>query len=137
LEEVLRLGLPVMAATKDPYNGILKVKELLSLRDRAGNPVVVFNSSLRRTLFEISRGYVWDADTNKPRKENDDAMENLYRLALQGLPYIEPASVNDYISIKPRNFKPYATIRPDELAVALSPEPDIKLKRFNERYRRG
>ena len=136
LEEVLRLGLPVMAATKDPHNGILKVKEILSQRDRAGNPTVIFNASLRRTLFEISRGYVWDKETNKPKKENDDAMENFYRLALQGLTYIEPASVNDYVAIRPRDIRSYANIRPDELAVAVSSTDDFKLKRFNKRYRR-
>src|SRR6266446_3342783 len=71
LEEVLRLGLPVMSATKDPYNGILAVKELLKARDRARNPILVINASCRRTLFEIARGYVWDEDTNKPKKQND------------------------------------------------------------------
>lgn len=104
LEEILRLDLPVMPATKDPYNGILKVKEILRSRDRAGQPTLVFNSSLTRTLFEISRGFQWDEDTNKPKKENDDAMENFYRLCLQGLPYIEPSSVFDYTPLAAREF---------------------------------
>jgi hypothetical protein len=42
-------------------------------------------------------------------------MENLYRLALQGLSYIEPAGVNDYVTIKSRDFA--AIIHPDEFAV--------------------
>lgn len=93
LEEVLRLGLPVIPATKDPHNGILKVKELLKSRDRRGSPMLTINSACRRTLMEISRGYIWDGETNKPVKKNDDAMENLYRLCLQGLHYIEPNEI--------------------------------------------
>jgi hypothetical protein len=134
LEEVLRLGLPVMAATKDPYNGILKVKEHLAQRDRAGNPTMIFNAACRRTLFEISRGYVWDSDTNKPKKENDDAMENLYRLCLQGLTYIEPASFSDYSPIRPRDFGTFTRIRPDELAVTDSPTDNSKRERLRKRY---
>lgn len=105
LDEVLRLELPVMPATKDPHNGILKAKELLKTRDRTKRPVFFVASHLSRFLFEISRGYIWDEDTNKPLKENDDAMENFYRLALQGLPYIEPSGTFDYSPISPReNF---------------------------------
>lgn len=91
LEEVLRLGLAVMPATKDPYNGILRVKEILTARDRTNQPTLLFNSALTRTLFEISRGYMWDGETNKPVKKDDDMMENFYRLCLQGLDYIEPS----------------------------------------------
>ena len=94
--EILRLGLPVVPATKDPHNGILKVKELLRARDQAGHPIFQVNPALRRFLFEISRGYVWDGETNKPKKQDDDAMENFYRLSLQGLDYIEPERVAVY-----------------------------------------
>lgn len=104
LEEVLRLGLPVMPATKDPHNGILRVKEVLSARDRVGRPTIVFNGNLPRTLKEISRGFVWDGETNKPIKNNDDMMENFYRLCLQGLSYIEPAKATDYAPIAPRDL---------------------------------
>jgi hypothetical protein len=137
LEEVLRLGLPVVAATKDPYNGILKVKELFSARDRKGNPIIVVNSACRRTTFELFRGYIWDADTNKPKKENDDAMENLYRLALQGLTYIEPATINDFVAIKPRDFATPTIIRPNELAISDTSSVLSKRERFAKRYRRG
>lgn len=106
LEEVLRLGLPVLPATKDPYNGILKVKHQLKQRDRTGRPTMFFNPNLKRTLFEISRGYIWDGETNKPVKKDDDMMENLYRLCLQGLPYIEPATSFDYTPIPARELPP-------------------------------
>ncbi len=137
MEEVLRLGLPVMAATKDPYNGILAVKEILKARDRAKNPILVINSSCRRTIFEIARGYVWDEDTNKPKKQDDDAMENLYRLALQGLTYIEPAGVNDYVPLRPRSFATPSVIHPDEFAVEDTNAEMLKRERFAKRYRRG
>lgn len=89
LEEVLRLGLPVVPATKDPHNGILKVKELLSARDRLGRPMLYVNPLCKRFRYEIARGFMWDGETNKPVKKDDDAMENFYRLCLQGLSYIE------------------------------------------------
>jgi hypothetical protein len=34
-------------------------------------------------------GYMWDEDTGKPVKANDDMMENLGRLALLGTEYTE------------------------------------------------
>lgn len=96
MDEYRRLGLPVMPATKDPVNGIRKVKETLKARTRRGGPVLLFNPACTRTLFEISRGFVWDGDENKPQKKNDDMMENLHRLILQGLDYIEPTLDLDY-----------------------------------------
>lgn len=99
LEEVLQNGLPVIPATKDPYNGILKVKEALVTRDRLGAPILRFASSCTHTLSEISRKYIWDKDTNKPLKQDDDMMENLYRLCLQGLTYVSPADDTDYAPI--------------------------------------
>lgn len=102
MDRVLQLGLPVIPATKDPHNGILAVKSLLKQRDRCGNPTFLVNGANRRFLYEISRGYMWDADTNKPKKIDDDAMENFYRLALQGLQYIEPSTSADYTPIAQR-----------------------------------
>lgn len=134
LDEVLQLGLPVMPATKDPHNGILKVKEHLGQRDRVGNPTMVFNPDLPRTLMEISRGYIWDKETNKPKKDKDDAMENLYRLCLQGLDYIEPADDLDYTAFKPRDL-PQNVIEPFEFAPqdAVRKERE-KQRRFRQRY---
>ncbi len=134
LDEVLRLGLAVMPATKDPYNGILKVKEFLTLRDRAKQPILVFNSDLRRTLMEISRGYIWDGETNKPVKDKDDAMENLYRLCLQGLDYIEPANDADYHIIPPRDIPPNV-IEPFEFSEdGRSKKEAEKRRKFRQRY---
>lgn len=85
-------GLVVLPATKDPVNGIRAVKALLRERDRNGNPVIYVNPACRRFLFEISRGFIWDAEKNQPIKNNDDMMENLYRLALHGFQYVEPST---------------------------------------------
>lgn len=132
LEEVLRLGLPVIPATKDPHNGILRVKEILSQRDRKGGAMILFNSSLSRTLMEIARGYVWDKDTNKPLKDKDDAMENLYRLCLQGLPYVEPSKESDYFHSTRNMDIPISEIRPWEFT-----ESKPKKKRnYDVRYAR-
>lgn len=104
MDEYLRHGLAVFPATKDPVNGIRTVKALLKVRDKNGTPWLQFSPNLPRTLFEISRGYVWEGEDglNKPVKKNDDMMENLYRLALQGLDYIEPVSDYDYAPLKHR-----------------------------------
>lgn len=136
LEEVLRLDLPVMPATKDPHNGILKVKELLKTKNRLGKPILVVNPDCRRFLFEIARGFVWDKDTNKPVKDNDDAMENFYRLALQGLPYIEPATYGDYAPIPALDIPANVLDFPD-LSDVLSDEDGnaAKKKRYASRYR--
>lgn len=137
LEEVLRLGLPVMPATKDPHNGILKVKETLSARDRAGRPMIVFNSALPRTLMEISRGYIWDGETNKPVKDKDDMMENIYRLCLQQLSYIEPASSSDYVPI-PGSSLPQNVLDFPEMSAPPWEQDEEKQnskKRYAQRYR--
>lgn len=136
IDEVIRLGLPVMPATKDPHNGILKIKELLKARDRNGLPMLQVNPSCRRFLFEIARGWVWDGETNKPKKENDDAMENFYRLCLQGLPYIEPENAAPSAPIPQRDFSD-VVIRPDEFAGAMTdfqPKP-LRSRAFDKRYR--
>ena len=139
LDEVLRLGLPVLPATKDPHNGILRVKEILSKRDRVGRPMIVFNAALPRTLMEISRGFVWDGETNKPVKKNDDMMEDFYRLCLQGLDYVEPAIHADYEIIQPRDLGDL-NIRGDEFGDVFAEIGEETRKRdravrYSSRYR--
>lgn len=133
LDEVLRLGLAVMPATKDPYNGILRVKDELKLRRRDGLPNMIFAPHLRRTLMEISRGYIWDGETNKPVKDKDDMMENLYRLCLQGLAYIEPSKEMDYAPIPPRDILPNV-IRPNEFDWQDSSKETERRERQKRRY---
>lgn len=137
LQELMRLGLALIPATKDPHNGILRVKEQLKAKDRNGKPMLVINSACRRTLMEISRGYIWDGETNKPVKKNDDAMENLYRLCLQGLSYIEPSGINDYVMPKARDID-NVIIRPDEFSSSPFEESQKRDRRaaFASRYRK-
>lgn len=134
LDELLRLGLAVMPATKDPHNGILKVKEFLRQRDRSGSPTMFFNAAMPRTLMEISRGYVWDGETNKPVKDKDDAMENLYRLCLQGLEYIEPAKFTDYVPIAPRELPPNIIDAFEFFSDDSAKKANEKKARFRQRY---
>ena len=114
MDEYRRFGLAVNPATKDPVNGIRAVKATLKARDKHKNPVIFFNPALRRTLYEISRGFAWDETENRPIKKNDDMMECLHRLCLQGLTYIEPAGDHDYAIIAPRDFDDVALEIPDD-----------------------
>lgn len=98
------LGLAVLPATKDPVNGIRAVRALLKGRAKNGGPLLIFNHACKQTLFEIARGFVMDEELNKPLKQNDDMMECLYRLVLQGLTYVEPSTDSDYVPIKLQDF---------------------------------
>lgn len=133
MDEYRRLGLAVIPATKDPVNGIRAVKAMLKARDKHNRPVIYFNAALRRTLFEISRGFVWDGNENKPVKKNDDMMENLHRLVLQGLTYIEPAGEYDYTPIQPRDFDDQNLVLPYDEDEKARKERS-KRARFSQRY---
>lgn len=101
MDEYRRLGLAVLPATKDPANGIRAVKATLKARTKNGLPVLYVNPACKRFLMEIARGFIFDpTKDDKPLKKNDDMMENLYRLCLEGLTYIEPALVEDYYTPK-------------------------------------
>lgn len=78
---------------KDLTRGILKTKEMLKARDRHGFPMLNFSNYLTETLREFER-YVYDPKTNKPHaKAPDHMMENLYRLCVGGLEYVDPNEV--------------------------------------------
>lgn len=136
LDEVLRLGLSVIPATKDPHNGILKVKAALSERNRDGTPTLVVNANLSRFLFEIARGFIWDKETNKPVKDKDDAMENFYRLCLQGLSYIEPSKSEDYVIIPQRDDFESAVNLSHQLFSFEEPAKRSRSAVFASRYKR-
>ena len=69
--------------------GILRTGELLRARDAQGNPMVYFHEDLAETLYEFDR-YVWDIETEKPdSKAPDHMMENLHRLVLTGLSWMD------------------------------------------------
>lgn len=127
------LGLAVLPATKDPVNGIRAVRALLKGRSKLGGPLLIFNHACKQTIFEIARGFVMDEELNKPLKKNDDMMECLYRLVLQGLSYIEPSGEFDYTPFQPSIVNDY------ELTLPSDPDEDelrsrSKRARFAQRY---
>jgi hypothetical protein len=113
MDEYRMQGLAVLPATKDPVNGIRAVKALLKNRDKLGRPTLLFNPDCKRTIYEISRGFQWKPDANEPVKKDDDMMENLGRLAREGLSYIEPSTDADWSSFRPStDFEDFENITP-------------------------
>lgn len=137
MEEYYRHGLPVIPATKDPVNGIRTVKAMLKSRTKYDKPIIIFNPELKRTLFEISRGFIWDGDNNKPFKKNDDMMENLYRLAQQdGFSYVEPANSQSYTPIYVPDLPDNVLEIPDFQFSGVNTDLDPQHKKRNaQRYR--
>lgn len=87
-----RYGYVLEVATKDKQSGIIKVRNHLMGPNK--RPSLFFFSDMNRSIFEIE-GYMYDKDTQKPQKENDDMMENLYRLCLLDSQYIDPDELED------------------------------------------
>jgi hypothetical protein len=84
-EALLREGVVCQKAVKDLQHGILTTKAAL----RAPNNFY-FSPNLIETMYEFDH-YMWDPKhINKPLDKDDHMMENLYRLNLNGLQYIEP-----------------------------------------------
>ena len=86
-EILMRNGMILETATKDKEHGILEVKDLLYGPNK--EPSMFVFDDLVRTLYEIE-GWMWDKDTQKASKDDDDMMENLYRLALLKTQWTEP-----------------------------------------------
>ena len=86
---LMRHNMVLETATKDKEHGILEIKN--HLKGPNNQPSIFFFDDLQRTIYEIE-GWMWDKDTQKPSKEDDDMMENLYRLLLlntQWIPVME------------------------------------------------
>jgi hypothetical protein len=131
MDKYRMLGLAVLPATKDPVNGIRAVRALLKGRSKDGGPLLVINRACKRFIFEIARGFVMDEEQNKPLKQNDDMMECLYRLVLQGLTYVEPADDSDFHYSPPLDL-PDASFSPFEFES--KPKTKNRLA-FANRYR--
>jgi len=105
LEAIEEEGIYFDPASKDLTTGISAVKDKLNERHVVTKlPTIFFSPRLKETLREFSR-YVYDPDKNKPKDKDDHMMENLYRLVLNGLDYVEPET--NYVSRK-------SLVRPDE-----------------------
>ena len=75
-----RYGYVLDTATKDKDSGILEINNHL-LGPNNEPSLFVFND-LVRTIFEFE-SWMWDDETQKAQKKNDDMMENLYRILLE------------------------------------------------------
>lgn len=83
-------GFILETASKDKNSGILEVKNHLIGPNR--RPSMFFFEDLVRTLYEVE-GYMYDKDTQKPQKVDDDMMENLYRICLLNTEYVDPEEI--------------------------------------------
>jgi len=80
IQEVLwQYGHMLETASKEKTSGILEVKNHLVSANK--EPSLFIFNDLIRTIFEIE-GYMYDKETQKPKKEDDHMMENLYRIML-------------------------------------------------------
>lgn len=108
--------------SKDMVTGISETKQKLLERNVASQlPTIFFTPRLTRTLWETSH-YVYDIEKNEPKDQDDDMMENLRRLVLNGLDYIEPPKDSDYIPTRA------TTIRPDEFRYGFTRPTNLALK---------
>jgi hypothetical protein len=96
IEAIQEEDLYFEAASKDLTTGISKVKEKLEERHVVTKlPTIYFAPHLTQTMYEFSH-YIYDLEKNEPKDQDNHMMENLYRLILNGLDYIEPPSDADY-----------------------------------------
>lgn len=87
-----RQGWVLEIASKDKQSGIIEVKTALMGPNK--RPSLFVFDDLMRTIYEIE-GWMYDKDTQKPQKENDDMMECLYRLCLLDTEFIDPDMLED------------------------------------------
>lgn len=80
-------GIILETATKDKDQGIIEIKE--HLRGPNGMASCFVFNDLVRTIYE-AEGWMWDEKTQKASKNDDDMMENLYRIMLLGTEYSSP-----------------------------------------------
>jgi hypothetical protein len=110
-QEIVEAGLHnVEPAPKDLCYGILATQQALAKRDKDGYPFLSFCPALIRTIREFDR-YVWNPETGKPVDKDDHMMENLYRLVISELTYVEPTG---HVSPK---FKETATFDPRRMVL--------------------
>lgn len=120
------LGLYVEPASKAKTFGITNMQSVLKKRVPVPNgkerPAVFFAPTVTRTLWEISR-YSFDKE-NKPVDKDDHFMENMYRLFITTLPYLDPvrsAPVPDFdIPMTRGVLRDFDDVDPKKLAVGFN-----------------
>ena len=73
-------GYYLRTASKDKNSGIIEINNHLEGPNK--QPSLFIFNDLVRTVKEIE-SWMWDEETQKAKKENDDMMENLYRILLE------------------------------------------------------
>lgn len=86
--ELANYGVFVDKATKALDHGIIRVKQQLKEKG-----AITFSPHCARTLWEIQR-YCWDPENERPLDANDHMMENLYRLELSDMRWVNPTWKN-------------------------------------------
>lgn len=114
-------GIVVEKAVKDLARGIIATQAALKKTMPDGHKWLNFHHSLTETLYEFDH-YEWDSKReNKPIDKDDHMMENLYRLVLNGLDWIDPFD-DSFSYIPQRNVMgdlvvdPYANKRLEDLS---------------------
>lgn len=100
LDELANEELFFDPGSKDMELGISKTREALLERRADGMPTIWFCPTVTQTIHEIMR-YAYNPRTQKPVDKDDHMVENLRRLILGGLDYIEPPTDSDYVRRSP------------------------------------
>lgn len=85
-EDFFSAGLMIRKASKDRSGGILRARQRLTEPNG-----FYLSPQLEEMLFEFET-HAWDEKQNKPKDENDHAMENFGRLALENPQWLDPES---------------------------------------------
>ena len=100
LDTLMEFDLYFDKGSKDMALGISKTREKLEQRriglDGVAHPTLYFAPTCETLLWEIAR-YCYNQKTQKPNDKDDHMCENMRRLVLTGLEYVEPPSDLDYV----------------------------------------
>jgi len=92
LDVLMEHGFYFEKGSKDMHTGISKTREKLAERNANGFPTIWFCPTAERCIWEMMR-YAYDKN-QKPVDKDDHMLENLRRLVLGGLSYVEPTMDN-------------------------------------------
>lgn len=100
LDKLAEYDLYFDPGSKDMMEGISATKEKLNERHVVtGNATIFFSPNLKRTIFEFTH-YIFDTEKNVPKDKDDDMLENLRRLVLNGLHFVERPSDADWAAVR-------------------------------------
>jgi hypothetical protein len=121
IDELAAFGLFFDLGSKDMALGISKTREKLLERNLAGKPTLYFSPNVTQTKFEIGR-YCYNPRTQRPKDEDDHMMENLRRLILTGLNYVEPWKPGEKLVRRPTDIHANEDQR-GEAKIGAAPRP--------------